>query len=419
MKALVASLLVLLAAAPASAQFNGHVSAIFDVFPDVDPADDAQSVLELRTRIFVERRDEIGSHLRITLGGYVDGLAADRGDLGSPGTTTDAVARPADLYADVVTSRFELRGGAARLVWGRLDEFQPTDVVNPIDLSRFLMEGRSEARLSVGLVRGRLFLSDDTTLEGVVVPAFRSGRFDQLDEPSSPFNLTRSPVPRTRDEPAFGTASAQGGARLTSTTGRVDWSVSAYRGLRAFPTLTLTADATLRETFPRFTMIGGDFETVNGPWGVRGELAVFVDDELQSTRLARGVAGHSVNGGVGVDRRAGNYRIAGNVLWSWSGIDRTDPAAPLLRGDGEIERTDVTLVVAADRSFVRETRNVRLFAVYDPADSTAFTRVIGAVSLKDNLWIEGSAGLFTGGSLDIIGRLTHRDFAYARLKVFF
>ena len=79
----------------------------------------------------------------------------------------------------------------------------------------------------------------------------------------------------------------------------------------------------------------------------------------------------------------------------------------------------MTLVIAADRSFARETRTLRVFAVYDPADATTFTRVIGAISLRDNVWIEGSGGLFTGASLDVIGRLTRRDFAYARLKVFF
>ena len=123
-------------------------------------------------------------------------------------------------------------------------------------------------------------------------------------------------------------------------------------------------------------MIGGDFETVHGPWGVRGEVAAFVDDELQSTRAARGVAGHSVTAGVGGDRKAGDYRIAANALWSRSGVDSSDPAARALAGDDEIERTDVSLVVAADRSFARETRTVRVFAVYDPADATTFTRVI-------------------------------------------
>jgi len=39
--------------------------------------------------------------------------------------------------------------------------------------------------------------------------------------------------------------------------------------------------------------------------------------------------------------------------------------------------------------------------------------------MRDNVWIEGSGGLITGTSLDIIGRLTRRDFAYVRLKVFF
>jgi hypothetical protein len=412
---LAGALLCVLVASTASAQVNGFGSLIVDTLPDVDEAGGAQSAAEMRVRLFAERRDELGPHVRINLGAYVDGLLADRSSIagvGGPGgaayNNRDAIVRPADLYVDVVTSRFDLRAGAARLVWGRLDEFQPTDVVNPIDLSRFLMEGRSEARLPVGLVRARVFLPRSTTLEAVVVPHFRRGRFDQLEEPSSPFNLTRSPIPRVTDEPEFG-RSLQGGLRLTSTTARVDWSVSGYRGIRAFPVSSAGVDLQLgpyvRESFPWFTMVGGDFETVRGAWGVRGEVAAFVDDELQSTRTLQGVEGHSVTAGIGVDRKAGDYRVSANALWSRSSVDGG--------------RTDASLVIAADRSFARETRTLRLFAVYDPADATTFTRVIAAVSLRDNLWLEGSGGLFAGSSLDIIGQLTRRDFAYARLKVFF
>jgi hypothetical protein len=165
---------------------------MFDTLPDLGDADGAQSVSELRTRIFAERHDEFGPHLRINISGYVDGLIADRGFFRLKAEATrDAIVRPADLYIDIVTQHFDVRAGAARLAWGRLDEFQPTDVVNPIDLSRFVMEGRSEARLPVGLVRARVFLPKSTTLEAVAVPYFRRGRFDQLDEPSSPFNGTR------------------------------------------------------------------------------------------------------------------------------------------------------------------------------------------------------------------------------------
>jgi hypothetical protein len=84
-----------------------------------------------------------------------------------------------------------------------------------------------------------------------------------------------------------------------------------------------------------------------------------------------------------------------------------------------VERTDVSLVIAADRSFARETRTVRVLALYDPGDATMFSRVIAAVSLRDNTWLEGSAGVFAGSSLDTIGRLQRRDFLYGRLKVYF
>ena len=169
-------------------------------------------------------------------------------------------------------------------------------------------------------------------------------------------------------------------------------------------------------------MVGGDFETVRGAWGVRGEVAAFVDDELQSTRLARGVPGRSVDAGVGVDRRAGSYRVAGDVLWSVRRVDaggdgEPDPARAVAAE--ELNGAELNLVLAADRSFARETRTVRVFAVYDPLDGTTFARVIGAISLRDNLWLEGSGGLFAGTSDDTLGRLSTRDFVYARLKVFF
>ena len=404
--------LVFLTPVSAIAQVDGHVSVLFDVLPNVGDACSARAsacataaVMELRTRLFIERKQEVGAHLRVNLSGYVDGLVADRQASGGAGTSSDAIIRPNDLYAELFATHFDLRVGASRIVWGRLDEFQPTDVVNPIDLTRFLLEGRSEARLPVGLVRGRVFLPGSSTLEGIIVPVFRAGRFDQLEERTSPFNLAANanvvcpPVglgpcrllTRDRQEPEAALRNMQGGARFTSTAGRVDWAVSAFRGFNAFPAYTV-AIPRLVESFPRFTMIGGDFETVRGPWGVRGEAAAFVEDDLDR-----------VESGIGVDRRAGDYRVAANVLLTHQ----------------RIEGNDVTLVAAADRSFARETRTVRLFAVYDPTDGTTFVRAVAAVSLRDDVWIEGSAGVFTGSSTDTLGRLARRDFVYTRLKVFF
>lgn len=347
------------------------------MLPDVSGAPGNQHVPELRTRLVAERRQDVGERLRINLAAHVDALVADREATGGAGTSTDAIVRPGDLYAEYAAPRFDVRAGFSRIVWGRLDEFQPTDVVNPLDLARFLLEGRSEARLPVALVRTRVFLPASSTLEAVLVPAFRAGRFDQLEEETSPFNLAAgAPVPPS-PEPATSWENVQGGGRFTSTIGRVDWGVSAYRGIAPFA------------PYERFTMLGGDFETVRGPWGVRGEAAWFKDERFEA--------------GLGADRRAGDYRVAANVLVTGS----------------ERDGTDLLVVGAADRSFARETRTMRVLGVYDPTDGTGFARVIAATSLRDDVWLEGSAGVFAGSALDTIGRLTRRDFFYARLKVFF
>ena len=119
-------------------------------------------------------------------------------------------------------------------MWGRLDELQPTDVINPIDVSRFFFEGRSEARLPVPLVRARVFAGDKASIEGIYVPFFRRGRFDRLDEALIAVRPDAAgTVPRILS-PARTAGNGQGGARVNVTTGRVDWSVSAYRGFRPF-----------------------------------------------------------------------------------------------------------------------------------------------------------------------------------------
>ena len=118
----------------------------------------------------------------------------------------------------------------------------------------------------------------------------------------------------------------------------------------------------------------------------------------------------------------GGERIAGDVLWSNRRIDPEDPATPAsvkaIAAD-ELNGTDFRVVIAADRSFSRETRNLKLFVVHDPFDDTTFARIIAAVSVRDNVWLEGSGGLFAGAADDTLGRLSKRDFVYARLKVFF
>jgi hypothetical protein len=389
-----------LVATPASAQPpTGHLSIFFDHFP-------TDGATELRARAYIEEKASLG-RVRLTASGFVESLAADRS-----GEVTDAIAEPHDLSVDLRAGSVDVTAGFTRIVWGRLDELQPTDVVNPLDASRFFFEGRSEARLAVPLLRLRVHAGERASLEGVYVPFFRRGRFDRLDEPTSPFSLAPRGLEIDEQVPAPRLGNAQGGARLNATTGRVDWSVSAYRGFRPFGIYTLVAidpaaPPSAERLFPRFTMIGGDMETVSGAWGFRAETAIFVEDAFQVDNGIGLRQGRSFDGGAGVDRKAGAYRVSGSVLVHHESYD----------GDGA--RTDTSLILSADRSFARERYEGRLFGVYNPSSRSTFFRWIATAKVQDNLALEGSIGWFNGEGLDTIGRFADSDFIYARLKYYF
>ena len=401
----------------------GHVGVFGDYFPN------RADTTELRARLFVEQKVEPSPPVRMTLSGFAEGLVARRPEV-SP--ETDGILRVQDANLELRAKRVDLLAGYARVAWGKLDEIQPTDVVNPLDVSRFFFEGRSEARLPVLLMRGRVHVSDNVAIEGIYVPDFRRGRFDQLAEPSSPFNIVAGvecpptgcpalPATIVDRQPPFTARNGQGGGRMSATTGRVDWSVSAYRGFEPFGLYRLETIAgpvpgvpppALVLDYPRFTMIGADFEAVRGAWGMRGELAAFVDDSFQSPDLQI-LSGNSVDGGVGFDRRAGDYTVSGTVLFH---VESYDPGIGRAETDG---RSDVSLVLSVDRTFARERYRLRAFGVFNATESSGFTRVIGMANLRDNFALEASIGWFAGEGRDLVGRFGDSDFAYLRARYYF
>ena len=77
-------------------------------------------------------------------------------------------------------------------------------------------------------------------------------------------------------------------------------------------------------------------------------------------------------------------------------------------------RTDVSLIVSADRAFSRQKYQGRLFGVYNPTSDSGFVRGIATATLRDNVALEGSLGWFAGSGLDTIGRFADSDFVYVR-----
>jgi hypothetical protein len=118
---------------------------------------------------------------------------------------------------------------------------------------------------------------------------------------------------------------------------------------------------------------------------------------------------------VGVDRKAGDYRISATALYHRERYDEVVASAEgASRG-----RADVSLILSSDRSFARERYGLRTFGVYNASESSGFLRAIATAKLRDNVALEGSGGWFVGAGRDIVGRFADSDFVYARVKYYF
>src|SRR4029453_9629401 len=132
---LVAVVVALLPATAARAQSpTGNVSVFGDYFPN------RHDTVELRGRLFVEEKIEKelepSTRVIVTASGFVEGLLARRvvpGSNSSLQSVEDGIVRVQDGNVDILGSRLDVLVGYARIAWGRLDEIQPTDVINPLD----------------------------------------------------------------------------------------------------------------------------------------------------------------------------------------------------------------------------------------------------------------------------------------------
>lgn len=405
-------------AQPGTLVVHGEVTALAAAFPNRD------DTREWRARATIDMTADPVSWLRLRFEGLAEALVADR-----TGRVDDGTAAVREAWAEVRLEDVEVRAGYGRLVWGRLDEIMPSDVINPIDTARFFLDGRADARLPVAFVRGRVFLPGESSVEAVVaLPGHRS-RFDSLDEDTSPFNLLKDLVlpagvptdagPR-REEPPASWQNLQRGLRVSTTVGDVDVSVSAWHGFEGFGLVSFEPLVTpppsgpspmvvgaLVERYPTFTMIAGDAEMVRGGWAIRGEAAGFIDRTVNGP--SGPTKGRAIDAGVGVDRAAGEYHVFGSLVWHREWLTEV-PAT---------SKSHVNVIGSIERGFSREKYLARLFGVANPDDRSGFVRGLFSWSLKDNVLLEASGGTFIGRGSDTISRFTDRDFVFLRVRYSF
>ena len=223
----------------------------------------------------------------------------------------------AEGYADLYLPRLDLRIGQQKFAWGRLDAFQPTDVLNPKQWSDPFLTEETDAKIGVPALRAAYYpehvpqrLATDTSLTLIWVPVPVAFRFPLPAErwfPSSivppQLNIPRGVVggmlppfpiavtPRLRAENRPPPQQLDEGAvalRLAGVHEPVDWSLVYYDGPETGPAFdfstvvfapnprnvaVLEADELLRPRAGRIRLAGGDAATQLGGFTLRAEGA--------------------------------------------------------------------------------------------------------------------------------------------------
>lgn len=166
-----------------------------------------------------------------------------------------------ELYVqanDLLVKGFNFRLGQQIVQWGVADQFNPTNNLSPDDIVDPLLFGKQQGNF---MVRGDFWVTDDFSLQGVLVPLFKAARLpesgklgvfaiDRLpfldaalryrigNERAAALLLANTPtivssVTIEQPEPSF--ENMQAGFRMAGTIAEQDWSLSYYNGRTDFP----------------------------------------------------------------------------------------------------------------------------------------------------------------------------------------
>jgi hypothetical protein len=413
----------------ATVSLGGWLDAwgVVRLHPDT-PDEDPSTTLALRLDA------EYAERFRLIAGidaGFDGKIGAPRG--GNPVLPTDRVYADRDVFLDIdefyleiFFESFELRLGKQKVSWGQLDEIQPTDHLNPEDLTEFLFRPELDRKIGVPGLR-LLGFRGPWTLDLVWNPFYTAMRFPNEHDRWFPPLLEVPEVTETslgalptatryRDvrRPARTLANSDAGIRFTRFWRGAEMSLSAFHGFDKTATFGANATADVRpsgdptrpvdiradvDVFPslhRITMVGGDLAVPLWLVALRAEAAwitgryfpTLLRDELTSGAHALDV----------VQEAAGRVATTGIA-------ERV--AVPL--GPAELRRDLLHYGIGVD-VFVSELISERLIG------STALARSFVLLQLEEEVILDHDSQLIADPIEHILGFTLRRSFWDERLR---
>jgi len=260
-------------------------------------------------------------------------LRARKGDLGDAfaelrlsehfldgNTRVDVDIREA--YVNLYPGNIDLRIGEQIVVWGRADGFNPTNTVTPMNMLVFSPDN-DDRRESNFLLRSFWSLSD-FRLEAIWVPVYRPSTlaFEHAELPRG-VSIGKS------DDPDARLSNGAVALKLNYEKPAFDGSLSYFNGHALMPgiqaDLSEAAGCRISQVAYRIQILGADFSTSLGRYGLRGEFALSLPKGGDPAWGA--VPNSQLEGVVGLDREFGDFSLIlqyiGKHVFDFDGLPGT------------------------------------------------------------------------------------------------
>jgi hypothetical protein len=233
--------------------------------------------------------------------------------------------------------------GTQKIIWGRIDEFPPTDRLSTYDLTRYILDDLADRRRASPALRIESFFGD-SKLDLVYLPTFREAELPSKQSVWYPVNSEAGKIFGLKSTPATSAiiqaapiddsapdSDGGFGARFSGVSSELDYSVSVQRVRQSTPYFSFNPGrGVLEAKYPRSWIVGGDlaFEANNATWRLE---AAWSSDTPVTRVTGSYTTVNSLSWGMGVEFYPGdgdarvNLQLTGiNLINQPSVSDRSD-----------------------------------------------------------------------------------------------
>jgi len=343
---------------------------------------------------------------------------------GNGGSRVDVNLQEAyiDYYSDLLSVRF----GRQIMAWGKADEINPTDILNPQDMSNIL-EDKIIRKTGLFAVKAN-WLFNDFNLETIWKPLFKPMTLPAPGSRWGLFPMTTGTQPPPEILPGHELDETEWAVKLSRTISMFDISVSWFDGWDNIPTTATLPDSSgelepHHLLFHRTRMIGAEFAGSIGSVGIWNETAYFSTsdhegkDPLVKNPYIQTVIGSDYTFGCGL--KVNIQFVQEFLLMIDNDAERDAEEAVISKlGIGMPLQQALTGRIAMPFGF-GETHSVELFGIYDIKENGLMLGPRLMLSPEEAVKLEVGAVILGGDDGSMFGRMDGNDNLYVKFTYSF